>query len=88
MPTDPFVRGLLFGIILGSLGMGVILLIAYEVYCSLRERKERRIAPSLDIRAERVRLLRDECRNPEYPKAEPEDETRPMEILVEEDADG
>ncbi len=84
VPVDPFGRGLLVGSAVGTLAT-VIALVLYEVTRALRARGSARPGASFDVRAERVRLLREECRrpSPDYPRAGPDDDTRPMAILVE-----
>jgi hypothetical protein len=89
IPADMFHRGLLAGIIAGAFGTVVVLLVVSEIRFSLRERRARRAredARSLCALSDRVRILRAECRDPptEYARADPEEETRPMEILLEE----
>ena len=62
--NNQFVRGILFGIVIGSLGATVIIMVGLEALYWLRAR--RGLPPvQFDVRAERVRNLIAECRGPD-----------------------
>lgn len=85
--ADLFEHEMLMGVIVGSFGTIAIELILYEVYCSVRERRARAAARAASIAtmSAHVRSLREECRTKagDYPRSSPDEDTRPMEILIE-----
>ena len=75
----------MIGIVLGSLGATAIILVGFEIMHWLHVRAARRSPPApppFDVRAERFRLLRAQCRD-DCTGSSQEDDTRPMEIHVE-----
>ena len=61
LPGTPFAHGMILGAVIGAITAFALLVIWYDLYCRRRERE----AEQFDVRAERVRLLREECRRPD-----------------------